>query len=167
MTCALSEVSDQRAVWSEFSLCAQWVAKDPRFLHGDNEDSDQSGHVILLGLLCCVSFMKRKCMYSQLLKKYFELWWICQERIEMFDLVHSKLSTLSMLLVMRQSFVIPAPTGPGNSGAFNFSVFKALLNALHCKDKFMVKSLLKSPAPRRLTIMKNNKWPEPPPGPFE
>ena len=25
-------------VWSEFLLCAQWVAKDPRFLHADNED---------------------------------------------------------------------------------------------------------------------------------
>ena len=59
--------------------------------------------------------------------------------------------------LMHQSFVVPTPTGPGNSGAFNFSVFKALLNALHCGDKFMVKSLLKAPAPRRLTIMKNNK----------
>ena len=48
---------------------------------------------------------------------------------------------------MHQSFVVPAPTGPGNSGAFNFSVFKTLLNALHCGDKFMVKSLLKAPAP--------------------
>ena len=28
------------AVWSESSLCAQWVATDPRFLHGDSEDSD-------------------------------------------------------------------------------------------------------------------------------
>ena len=25
------------------SLCAQWVAKDPCFLHADNEDSDQTG----------------------------------------------------------------------------------------------------------------------------
>ena len=24
-------------------LCAQWVAKDPRFLHADREDSDQTG----------------------------------------------------------------------------------------------------------------------------
>ena len=48
---------------------------------------------------------------------------------------------------MHQSFVVLAPMGPGNSGAFNFSVFKALLNALHCGDKFMVKSLLKAPAP--------------------
>ena len=29
-----------RPVWSESSLCAQWVAKDPRFLHADSEDSD-------------------------------------------------------------------------------------------------------------------------------
>ena len=28
-----------RPVWSESSLCAHWVAKDPRFLHADSEDS--------------------------------------------------------------------------------------------------------------------------------
>ena len=43
---------------------------------------------------------------------------------------------------------VPVPTGPGNSGAFNFSVFKVLLNALHCRDKFMVKFLLKAPSTR-------------------
>ena len=26
----------------ESSLCAQWVAKDPRFLQADSEDSDQT-----------------------------------------------------------------------------------------------------------------------------
>ena len=31
-----------RPVWSESSICAQWVAKDPRFLHADSEDSDQT-----------------------------------------------------------------------------------------------------------------------------
>ena len=30
-------------VWSESSLCAQWVAKDPGFLHADSEDTDQTG----------------------------------------------------------------------------------------------------------------------------
>ena len=49
--------------------------------------------------------------------------------------------------IMHLSFVVPAPTGTGNSAAFNFSVFKALLNALHCGDTFMVKSLLKGHAP--------------------
>ena len=29
-----------RPVWSESSLCAQWVAKDLSFLHADSEDSD-------------------------------------------------------------------------------------------------------------------------------
>ena len=34
-----------RQVWSESSLCAQWVAKDPSFLHVDSEDSDQTGRM--------------------------------------------------------------------------------------------------------------------------
>ena len=33
------------SVWSESSLCAQWVAKDPRFLHADSKDSDQTGQM--------------------------------------------------------------------------------------------------------------------------
>ena len=32
-------------VWSESSLCAQWVAKDLLFLHGDSKDSDQTGRM--------------------------------------------------------------------------------------------------------------------------
>ena len=46
--CAPSEDSDQpgiRPVWSESSLFAQWVAKDPSFLHADSEDSDQTGRM--------------------------------------------------------------------------------------------------------------------------
>ena len=35
-------------VWSESSLCAQWVAKDPSFLHADSEDSDQTGRMTRL-----------------------------------------------------------------------------------------------------------------------
>ena len=31
-----------RPVWSESSLCAQWVAKDPSFAHSDSEDSEMS-----------------------------------------------------------------------------------------------------------------------------
>ena len=34
-----------RPVWSESSLCAQLVAKDPGFLHVDSEDSDQTGRM--------------------------------------------------------------------------------------------------------------------------
>ena len=39
--CAPIEDSDQpgiRPVWSESSLCAQWVAKDPSFLDADSKD---------------------------------------------------------------------------------------------------------------------------------
>ena len=32
-------------VWSESSLCAQWVAKDRSFLHADSEESDQTGRM--------------------------------------------------------------------------------------------------------------------------
>ena len=31
--------------WSESSLSAQWVAKDPSILHTDSEDSDQTGRM--------------------------------------------------------------------------------------------------------------------------
>ena len=34
-----------RPVWSESSLCVQWVAEDPIFLHADSEDSDQTGRM--------------------------------------------------------------------------------------------------------------------------
>ena len=39
-----SEDSD-RPVWSESSPCAHWVAKDSSFLHADSEDSDQTGRM--------------------------------------------------------------------------------------------------------------------------
>ena len=69
---AYNKGADQPAplllVWSESSLCAQSVAKDPRFLHADREDSDRTGRmprliwvftghtVILLVLSCRGSF---------------------------------------------------------------------------------------------------------------
>ena len=34
-----------RPVWSESSMCAQWVAKDPSFLHAVSENSDQTGRM--------------------------------------------------------------------------------------------------------------------------
>ena len=37
-----------RPVRSESSLCTQWVAKDPSFLHVDSEDSDQTGQMLRL-----------------------------------------------------------------------------------------------------------------------
>ena len=61
-----------RPVWSESSLCTQWVAKDPSFPHADSEDSDQTGWMprltwvsaghtlILLVLSCLSSIMKHR-----------------------------------------------------------------------------------------------------------
>ena len=34
-----------RPVWSEPSLCTQWVATDPNFLYADSEDSDWTGRM--------------------------------------------------------------------------------------------------------------------------
>ena len=34
-----------RPVRSESSLCAEWIAKDPRFLQADSKDSDQTGRI--------------------------------------------------------------------------------------------------------------------------
>ena len=67
---------------------------------------------------------------------------------------------LFIVYIMHQSFVSTAPLGPGIIGAFNFSIFKAPLKALHSGAKIVVKSLLKVPALPGLTIMKNNKRPE-------
>ena len=48
-----------RPVWSESSLCAQRVAKDPGFLHADSEDSVQTGR---MPRLICV-FAGRTCHF--------------------------------------------------------------------------------------------------------
>ena len=40
-------------VWSDSSLCAQWVAKNPSFLHVDSEDSVFAGHTATLLVLSC------------------------------------------------------------------------------------------------------------------
>ena len=48
----------------------------------------------------------------------------------LFSKLYVALNVRYLIIVMHQSFVVTAITGPGNSGAFNFSVFKAL----HCGD---------------------------------
>ena len=54
-----------RPVWSESSLCAQWVAKDPVFLHV-SEDSDQTGRMprlIWVFTRRTVTFLVLSCSY--------------------------------------------------------------------------------------------------------
>ena len=68
-----------RPVWSESLLCAQWVAKDPSFLHADSEDSDQTGRrsesslgapTILLVLSCRGSCEYEMTAYAGLFSIY-------------------------------------------------------------------------------------------------
>ena len=48
-----------RPVWSESSLCAQWISKDPMCLHADSEDSDQT--LVFAGRTChFVGFVVRR-----------------------------------------------------------------------------------------------------------
>ena len=42
---AKTQISLASAQSDQSSLCAQWVAKDPNFLHADSEDSDQTGRM--------------------------------------------------------------------------------------------------------------------------
>ena len=56
-----------RPVWSKSSLCAQWVAKDPSFLHADSEDSDQTGRMprlIWVFAGCTVTLLVLSCRGS-------------------------------------------------------------------------------------------------------
>ena len=51
-----------RPVWSESSLCAYWVAKDPSFLHADSEDSDQTGRIwVFAGRIATLFVLSRGC----------------------------------------------------------------------------------------------------------
>ena len=57
-------------VWSESSLCAQWVAKDPSFLHADRVDSDQTGwmpRLIWVFTECTVILLVLSCRGSHVL----------------------------------------------------------------------------------------------------
>ena len=73
-----------RPVWSESSLCAQWVAKDPSFLHADCEDTDQTRWMprliwVFAGLTChSVGFVIRrlnyKAYYTQRVSRFYKPW---------------------------------------------------------------------------------------------
>ena len=60
-----------RAVWSESSLGAFWIAKDAKFLYADNEDYDQTARMrrliwVFVGRTCKnVCFLMLKCIYNQ------------------------------------------------------------------------------------------------------
>ena len=67
-----------RPVWSESSLCAHWVAKDPSFLHADSEDSDQTGRMPRLIRV----FAERTCHFVG-----FVMRWLICECIDPFNIM--------------------------------------------------------------------------------
>ena len=69
-----------RPVWSESSLCAQWVANDPRFLHVDSEDSDQTGRMprlIWVFTGCTVTLLVLSCRGSFVCR----IWFMCRKTV--------------------------------------------------------------------------------------
>ena len=59
-------------VWSESSLCAQWLIKDPSFPHADSEETDQTGRMPRLIWVFsgrtyhCVGFVTRRLKFNLL-----------------------------------------------------------------------------------------------------
>ena len=74
-----------RSAWAsaqsdQSSLCAQWAAKDPRFLHADSEDSDQPGHRTVKTLIR----LGRCPGWSESSLGTQPLCWFCHEAAHMF-----------------------------------------------------------------------------------
>ena len=86
-----------RPVWSESSLCAQWVAKDPSFLHADSEDSVQTGWMPRLIWVFAgrtgyfVGFVMRRLIYTTSTGlKYYKILYEIVELIKGLLLARSK-----------------------------------------------------------------------------
>ena len=54
-----------RPVWSESSLCAQWVAKDLSFLNANSEDSDQMNQSLRWAHNHIVGFVMRRLIWQR------------------------------------------------------------------------------------------------------
>ena len=62
-------------VWSESSLCAPWVAKDPRLLHTDSKDSDQTGQIFACNFYQQILWERNFCEIRKLAKIYHGCLW--------------------------------------------------------------------------------------------
>ena len=85
-----------RPVWSESSLCAQRVAKDPSFLNADREDSDQTGRMprliwVFAGRTChFVCFVTRRliCLFKITLSCLaFHNFYLCKQWRSLSDII--------------------------------------------------------------------------------
>ena len=70
-------------------------------------------------------------MLVQIISLRLAHWLRRYSSLKMFTDTQTHRRRLDWYTIMHQSFVSTAPSGPGISGAFNFSIFKAPLKALH------------------------------------
>ena len=110
----LNDMCDQRrliSAWTyaqpdQSSLCAQWVAKGPRFLHADSEDSDQTGRMLRLIWVFAgrtghfVGFVIRRLIFWQLALAYLRF-----PYTGMFDTFSRATVSSSMPITMCHEFL--------------------------------------------------------------
>ena len=102
-----------RPVWSASSLCTQWVAKDPSFLHADIEDSDQTGRMprliwVFSGRTCLfVGFVVRQLYYVALQISLFN-----DQVQDLIKLVRPSLILLAKVRPTLKIFSFPLNTRP-------------------------------------------------------
>ena len=87
-------------VWSESSLCPQWVAKNPSLLHADSKDSDQTRQ---MPRLICV-FAGRTCHFFGFARRWlksptmtFLMWTDNEVQYFSFDLVNFDIAPISFI----------------------------------------------------------------------
>ena len=147
-------------VWSESSLCSQWVAKDPSFLHADMEDSDQTwrmprliwvfaGRTVILLVLSwagggSVSFMRKPCLISQLdTAKVIFIYQSVMSHLVIYTLYHHMLCT-QCVHYFKQT----------ESPSHNFSVVKKLFKKCNPPDfEFYLSKLTKKKKIKKYGVM--------------
>ena len=101
-----------RPVWSEYLLCAQWVAKDPSFLHMDSEDSDQTGQMprliwVFTGRTATLLVLTCRLNYNNLCMSYSRInYWNGPRMVSKFCCTLNRLTCTITELVPRTWFKI-------------------------------------------------------------
>ena len=78
-------------------MCAQWVAKDPSFLHADNKDSDQTGQMprlICVFAGCTLILLVSSCRGSNVSQKFRIHVWpklICNSKNNFLNINNSEI----------------------------------------------------------------------------
>ena len=109
-----------RPVWSESSLCAQWVAKDPNFLHADSEDSDQTGRPFCWffheaaystnrSTICCLQIKQSTDLACQFARAAYLDLWLTGLTGSIESLVHFNIELLNACLTSFSLYDIRLP----------------------------------------------------------